>query len=354
MNGTPPPDAAEAWRQLVAGIAASGDAVAELDGAIPDVDLAEGFRYILHVLGDQLDRTTMRDSSHPLFLPGVTPLRNLLFDNPDTDYDTALISSDRSYRVTGVRGDVTYLAFCVYAGGTRSGEPTRVTNLSDAEMTFAPDGTFEVVLSRTEHPGNWLRLDSDAHTIIARQYFLDRREQLPASYEIEAIGARQPDPVLDSGRFARVARDTSAFVGTATELAIRRVERIRRYPNQFIEIPGHGLYGTPDAGYVVCWYELGPGESLVIDVAPPRCRYWGVHLANRWGQSLDHRTRRTILNAHTAVVGSDGRVRITVGPEEVGGANWLDTAGHLQGFALFRWLLSEESVLPAARVVSTA
>ncbi|HEY8527267.1 MAG TPA: DUF1214 domain-containing protein [Acidimicrobiales bacterium] len=359
--------ATEAWQELLDALAAAGRTVAALDrpAAAPggaDVDVAEGYRYVLDLLADQLDRAALRDSGRPLFLPGVTPVRKLFFDNPDAAYDTALITGDRTYRITGTRGTVTYLSFCVYAGGPVEG--TRVTNLADADMAFGPDGSFELTLSPDEPPGppgggpsgtNWIRLDPDAHTVIARQYVLDPGREQPAHYRIEAVGGRRPDPPLDGARFAALARRTARFVTAATELAVRRAERARSRPNRFVEVPGHGAYGTPDAGYVACWYDLGPDDALVIEARPPRGRYWGVHLANLWGQSLDHRTRTTALNAHTAAADPDGTVRIVVSPtapDEPGAANWLDTAGHAQGWVLFRWLLADDVVIPDAHVVT--
>ena len=207
------------------------------------------------------------------------------------------------------------------------------------------------MLSSTPHPGNWIPLERDAHAVFARQYFLERANETPALYDIEIIGDAAPDPVLDGAGFARSARAAAAFLDAATTLAIQRAEESRARPNQFFEAPGHGVYGTPDAGYVVCWYELEDDEALVIDVQPPACRYWGVHLANRWGQSLDHRTRRTVLNRRTATV-ANGSVRIVVGGHDPGVGNWLDTTGHPRGWVLFRWLLADHAVVPDACVVS--
>jgi uncharacterized protein DUF1214 len=350
----------DAWDELVAALATAGCTAAGI-GDPGDVDVVEGFRYVLNLLGDQLDRSTLRDSGHPVFLPGVTPVRKLFFDNPDTDYDTAFIMGDRTYRIVGTRGTATYLAFCAYSGGL---DATRVANLADADMAFAPDGSFELTLSPTEPAANgpagrnWIRLEPGAHTLIARQYFLDRASERPARYRIEAVGDRRPDPPLDGARFSRLARGTARFVTGATELARRRAEQARARPNRFVEVPGHGVYGTPDAGYVACWYELGPGEALAVDVRPPRCRYWGVHLANLWGQSLDHRTRTTVLNARTATTGAGGAVHVVVAHADPGEPNWLDTAGHPRGWVLFRWLLADEAeeaggtVVPDARVVT--
>jgi hypothetical protein len=343
------PESVAAWRELVDAIGAAGARVAELSTGGADVDVAEGFGYVLAVVGDQLDRAAMRASSRPVFLPGITPVRKLFFDNPDTDYDTALIRGDRSYRIRGRRGTAAYLAFCVYSGNVTRGEQTRVANLSDADMVFASDGTFEVVLSATPHPGNWIALEPDAHAVFARQYFLDRERETSAEYTIELLDEVGPDPVLDGARFARSARGAAAFVDAATTLAIQRTEQGRANPNQFFEVPGHGVYGTPDAGYAACWYEIANDEALVIEAQPPPCRYWGVHLANRWGQSLDHRTRPTVLNRHSATV-TDGTVRIVVAHDDPGEPNWLDAAGHAHGWVLFRWLLADRVVLPTAHL----
>jgi hypothetical protein len=348
-------DALDAWHELLDALRAAGDDVGALAPSAPETDVAEGLRYVLHVFGDQLDRAALRGSVSPVLLPAITPVRKLFFDNPDTDYDTASIDSRREYRIRGTRGTSTYFAVCVYAGDPRRGEPTRVANMRDIDMQFGADGTFEVTLSARRHDGNWIELAPDAHAVFVRQYFLDRATEVPARAVIETIGDTSPDPVLDGHHFARAARSAAAFVRMATNLAVARVERARAATNRFVEVPGHGVYGTPDAGYVACWYHLEPDEMLVIDVQPPACRYWGAHLANRWGQSLDHRSRCTVRNARTATADDDGSYRFVVAPEKPAapaGPNWLDSTGHEEGWVLFRWLLAGagDVVVPSASV----
>lgn len=342
-----------AWRELLDALAEAGGTVADLADGAPAVDVAEGFGYILNVLTDQFERAALRRSRHPVFLPGVTPVRKFFFDNPDTDYGIAALGGARRYRIWGNRGTSAYLAFCVYSAMNRDGE-TRLVNLSDRDIGFSPGGDFEVILSPEEVPGDWLRVDADSRAVIAREYFLDRETEVPAEYRIEAVDETTPDPPLDDHGFARAARATATFVQAAAKLAAQRVETMRATPNRFVETGGHGPYRTPDNDYVVCWYRLDEGEALVIDVRPPECRYWGVHLANRWGQSLDHRTRRTSLNARTAVAGPDGNVRVVVAGTDPGLPNWLDTAGHSEGWVLFRWLLADGPAMPAVERVRLA
>ena len=348
-----PPPSVESWAAILAALGDAGAVAAGIEGGAPAIDVAEGFQYVLNVLSDQFERATMPPSAHPQFLPAVTPVRKLLFDNPDTDYDIAPIRGDRTYRITGRRGTSTYLAFCVYSGTPTAGRRTRTTNLADADMEFGRDGSFEVVLSATEMPGNWIRLEPDAHAVFARQYFLDHACEQRAQYTIATVDPAPPDTSLDDACFARIARSTAQFLRLATKVAHDRVVAGSRRPNVFVETRGHGVYGTPDASYVVCWYELADDEALVVDVHPPAGRYWGVHLANRWGQSLDWRSHGTVLNAHTATV-VDGDCRVVVAATDPGVPNWLDTAGHPQGWVLFRWLLAADVAVPSAAVVGGA
>ena len=339
------------WRELLDAVGAAGDSVTSLAGDAPEIDVAEGLRFVLTVVGDQLDRAALRDTSRPLFLPGITPVRKLFFDNPDTDYDTAFVRGNRDYVVRGTRGSATYLSFCLYSGNPGRGQATRATNLPDADMKFEDDGSFELRLSATEQPGNWLRLEPDSHLLIARQYYLDRETAVPAAYRIDLVGDHVPDVPLTPERFASTANAAAGLVKAATDIAIQRVQAARAQTNMFTYHAGHGVYGTPDARYVACWYELAEDEALVVTAQPPQCRYWGVHLANRWGQSLDSRTRTTVLNSRTSAHGDDGSYRFVVAGRDPGEANWLDTAGHPCGWVLFRWLLSEDVPMPEATVV---
>ncbi|WP_149259890.1 DUF1254 domain-containing protein [Actinomadura sp. K4S16] len=352
-DGSRPIESIAAWRELLDTLAEAGEMVAGPADGMPAVDVAEGFGYLLNVLTDQFERASLRRSRHPVFLPGVTPVRKFFFDNPDTDYDIAVLGGASRYRIRGNRGTSAYLAFCVYSAMGRDGT-TRLVNLSDRDIRFSPGGDFEVILSPEEAPGDWLRADAGSRAVIARQYFLDRDAEVPARYRIEALDEPAPDPPLDDHGFARAARTTATFVKAAASLAAQRADGMSATPNRFVATGEHGPYRTPDNDYVVCWYSLDEGEALVIDVRPPECRYWGVHLANRWGQSLDHRTRRTSLNARTAASGPEGNVRVVVSGTDPGVPNWLDTAGHSEGWVLFRWLLADAPVMPTAERVGLA
>ena len=68
-------------------------------------------------------------------------------------------------------------------------------------MHIEPDGTFEVIISQREHPGNWLRSEADTRSLAIRQTFLDKRNQEHAELHIERIDAdgAPPEPLTPGG-----------------------------------------------------------------------------------------------------------------------------------------------------------
>jgi hypothetical protein len=61
----------QAWRELLDAVAVAGATVGEAE---TEIDAAEGFHYVLDVLGDQLDRAAMSGSAHPVPLENPSGL----------------------------------------------------------------------------------------------------------------------------------------------------------------------------------------------------------------------------------------------------------------------------------------
>ena len=72
---------------------------------------------------------------------------------------------------------------------------------------------------------------------------------------------------------------------------------------------------------------------------------------NRWFESLDDRLARRTVNDANAVLDSDGSCRVVISESDPGVPNWLCTAGHRDGFVLFRWLIAEAAATPACEVL---
>jgi hypothetical protein len=157
-------------------------------------------------------------------------------------------------------------------------------------MEIAPDGSFELWLSREPRPGNWLPLAENTESLIVRQTFLDREHETPAELAIERIdGDGRPAP-LTAGRVDQGLRAAAGLVVGCANLFASWVHGFRGHANalpQFDAGISLGAGGDPNITYYHSYWELGPDEALVIEATPPACESWNFQLDNYWMESLD-------------------------------------------------------------------
>ena len=96
-------------------------------------------------------------------------------DNPDNYYVGASINAHYDYRIRGNRGTIHYMSFA--AQNQNFAARDKITggagHLDDVDLEIASDGSFEIIASQKEQPGNWLRLAPDTSMILLRQTFPD-------------------------------------------------------------------------------------------------------------------------------------------------------------------------------------
>jgi hypothetical protein len=372
-----------AWREFLGALADAAKTITGPTGAANALERAEGFRYLTRLIGAGLEMHLERaDPARPTFTRMLSPIRKFLGDNPDVLYEVVPLEGARRYRVRGRRGSELYLAFCVYER-TPEGATVLGANLSDAQMRFEPDGSFELELAAEQPAGarNWLALGPRAASMIARQYFHDPATATPARLEIEAIpAAGPPEPLTEAAlaeRLAAVAhfvRETSelsaalsVFAGlnpaprggepehVALQVVGGVVQAERPSARELVAqldpklVAGH--LPTPDIAYTGAWWRIGPDEAVVAEGTPPRCRYWSLQIFNRWLESPDYRYRRVALNDSQMQLEADGSFRVVIAARDPGARNWIDTAGHEEGQGVFRALLAEKPPVVRFRIV---
>lgn len=380
------PEASEslaAWKKLLARLAEAGETICSPTGAQTSQDRAEGFRYLTRLIGAGLDmHLEQADPERPFFTDMLTPTRKFLGDNPDTRYDYVPLDGKYSYRVWGKRDDCVYLALCVY-GKKPDGNPNIGGNLSDCDMHFESDGSFEVFLSAEKPDGakNWIPLNAETTSMIVRQYFMEPAPTKVASMQIEKL---EPTPPLAPYTEAELARrldkigdfvvDTSSMAsalsvfaalnsvtGDATEehVALQVVDgemKPAETPSAqelaaSIDpkvIAAH--LPTPDIQYTGAWWKIRDDEAVVIEGKPPKARYWSVQTFNRWLESPDYRHLNVSLNHGQVELEPDGSFRIFISKENPGVPNWIDAAGHKEGQVCCRALIAEEPLEVKFRV----
>jgi hypothetical protein len=363
---TPPTDpAAAGFDALLDALHAAADLVRDpARGRSDAVGRAEGYAYMTELLRVALDLYADADGAAPRFVPLSSPTpyhggqlaigRVQGGANPDAVYDFAWLDPERAYRITGVRGNDCYLSLS-FSGGQPGERPDRtVTTLNDRQLTFGPGGEFDVVVSADVHQGNWVRMEPDVSSVIVRQYFEHPiPERRLATLAIDVLDARDGADAgpgaHDPGRIARRLGAAAAFVRSTNASFPFPAGALH---NAFSEPLGYtgeaGALGTTDNVYVMGRWQLAPGEQLVIETTPARCRYWSLQAWNHWGQSLTGTLDpaadypHQIVSSATAVPEPDGSVRVVLAEADPGVPNWLRTLGWTDGVLILRYLYPEE------------
>lgn len=349
--------------------AAEGYLVSER-GINCETEIAEGYRYILHMLSAGIDLYMEGDPERPAFVRIVSPTRKLMGDNPDAIYHFTRICDDRSYRITGKRTDECYISFTVHgrpADGRlgAAAEPV-LADMNDRDFQIEPDGSFKIILSPEEQRGNWIKLLPGAASLITRHYYelsgspaveLDRRIHL----HIEPLDLPPGRPSLTDESIARRIDDLVAFIrGGTVEMMIPGtipIPFVSTTPNQLpqptvFRLAGQDSWGAVDIAYSMGPYKVQPDEALIIQGTLPECAFANVVLWNKHMQTFEYRDRQVSLNRKQITYEPDGSYRIVVAHKDPGIQNWLDTTGHVEGTIFWRILLpAEQPVQPESRLV---
>lgn len=269
-------------------------------------------------------------------------------DCPDTIYRQFSVAEGGVYRITGTRGASPYISFTAYRAGITD---RVVADVHDGQMLIGDDGTFELTVGGPEVESNWLDLGSDAAFVVIREYCHDRSNGIKASVNLEHI---EPVPShraeLDADTFAGALGIIGLGLTWVNAATVRLSEELRLRPNQMSEGAAElvsEMAGTPHNYYQLCSVRLEPGQALELELDPPACRYWSVHLNNWWLESPEYRDGQSVcINDAQAVPEADGTIKMLVGPDDPGSGNWLDTKGRTETILLARYLLPEGELPP--------
>jgi len=269
-----------------------------------------------------------------------------------------MILGDRDYRITGTRGTIYYFSIGSKAFRMdKDGSIESTGELNGADMTIGADGTFEIIVSSRPQPGNWLPVKTESNFLLIRQTYLDRAAELPGSFKIERIGGPAAPAPLDPVFLAHALRRTADFVhGNARKFGDWTLP-FTKDKNAMVARDQEYFFkagGDPLITYLYGYFELSPEQGLLIDVVPPKAIFWNFSLYNWWNESFDYVHRPVTINNHTAQRNADGSLTVLIAARDAGVGNWLDTAGHREGLALFRWYAADGNPQPKCRVVELA
>ncbi|KRF14628.1 hypothetical protein [Nocardioides sp. Soil796] len=302
---------------------------------------ASAHRFLLGMTIARLEEHVLFEPDFPFFRVLDTRIREG-GDNSDQRYLISRLNPGETYRIWGTLGDAQRLEVQIYAGDPYLGSGRMASYLAAEDLQVREDGTFEVIASSVEQPGNWLENPADATRVLVRQIYSDwASAATPGEVHIDRVGhegdlrpALQPDDLA-----ARLREATSDLVAQARAWpALVKKGYLDASPNTLSEPFDPGSRGgVPGRWMVRGNFALGDDEAMVITAWPGSGDYQGIQLLDPWFSSLEYANRQTSLSGDQAHRDADGAYRFVVSARDPGVPNWLDTMGLVQGVILMRY-----------------
>lgn len=324
--------------------------------AAPDdsLDQAEGLRYLSRLTYHFLRATI--DESDPAMARFGSDSPKIGLDNPDYIYVAGRLSPHFEYRLRGRLNDAYRLGIGIFSGALGSPKGlVRDSYLTSDELEIDSEGRFELLVSRTRKPGNWLEMGEESNALNIRQTLLRRREQRPAEIEFERVAGGEPPAPLDPVTLVSQLDRVGATIDGVVAQFIDWSESFRghRFEIEALDPKFDATaQGDPSTSAHYSYWELDDDKVFVVELDPPEhYDYWNLQIGNHWLESLDYMFYDTHVNHETAVPDLDGRIRVRISAQDPGGPNWLRTAGHRRGSLALRWVgASETPPKPRTRV----
>jgi len=346
-----------AWNDLCEALRRAGHEI--LSEGTPDSPRmrAEGFRHLAGLLVSGVRQSfEMADPARPRFWRNPDSAAKWGAENSDNQYLWTCVDPALTYRIRGHRGSAYEFLIEAKRGYMQLGDAANYATLTADQIETEEDGSFEVVASAKEHPGNWLPLGPDARYVLVRQYFNDWEHEDPARFWITCVdSAGVPAPAAEPATVARRLDAAGHWVETTIRFWNGWVADMRaaHKPGE-LQPAIHMTGGADDIRYGNDLYRVAPDQALILETEPPRARYWSFQLCSLWFETLDYTNRQTSLNGDQIHVDSDGRVRVVIAHRDPGVPNWLDASGHTEGMIQYRWIWSQTSPHPSVRTVPLA
>jgi hypothetical protein len=337
--------------------------LAELEGAV--AELANTWRPDDEQYRADVYRQTMASLSYSYFAyfhatpehPDWSPLWNPVYTlqpNPDDLYLYSPLRGDLTYRVSGKRNTVHILSFTTQR--FMSGMVDDISQIGghneidDANITYGPDGAFEVIFSATRpsgYDGDWAPIAPDATGMMVRLRAYDWENEVDPILSIECLDPVPPKPRLTPQEITARIQEMAKFPARKTRSYYRMQNGVKERVGFNVFEPIRMKGALAKQVYWPACFQFEADEALIIETdLPARRPYWNIQLNDPYFNALEYVYRQSSLNGHMAKVSSDGKFRAVIALEDPGAPNWLDPARHTEGGVYGRWFDCDSAPTP--------
>lgn len=281
----------------------------------------------------------------PWNAPSAEPLPFSNDPTADNKY-TLLAVRGESYTVTITpRPGTKVVTFVPMSGNIMDGKFIS-TGVSYDLTQFTPnaDGTYTVVISPDQQPGNWVN-STGAQTILMRDTTTDwgiphdtiliKQQSSSSQFKLPVLSETQVAAVL-----AGVANNVSGFNSSVTNQGIQAVWAAVPENTFTVIKPTTSAVGGPILpGQLtsIGHFNLQPDQALVVKVPTVSAGYVAAQLTNIWQLDLPYATAQSSLNGSNIFQADDGYTYYVVSATNPGVANWLDNGGVVNGSVTLRF-----------------
>ncbi|MET0984195.1 MAG: DUF1214 domain-containing protein [Steroidobacteraceae bacterium] len=296
-----------------------------------------------------------------------TDMYTLGQNGPDFHYGAMFLDGRQTYRLSGHYGDVILFLMQVQNGMPGQKGVSLIGDYNLSTFARGPRNEFEIILSATEQPGNWVKLSPDSRYqfLLTRRVIKDPHDD-PGVFRLERI-SEVPKNYYDDDEFDPVVVAQRLDLATDFVRYMCQGWMIGLYDMYLSNAGGQRnkmtlLAGTTTSqvaasvsNYAMAIFDLKPDEAAIVELPQsPDGLYWSFQLGDAWSRSLDFVNCQTSLNMHQIAIDPDGGVRVILSHRDPGYHNWLDVTGREEGMIVLRNFVAKSAPVPSMRKVKLA
>lgn len=323
----------EAWSEFADQIKEMGKTVLRDDVPATALEQAEGYRLLLTQLSEQIEVAMYHsDLNDPLLRYNITKFRAPAMPSSDGRYLTAQLDYQGSYRLWGKLGNAGGNISFQFYSGMAAQDGRNLVDFADEE------GSFDIRIGGEPAEKNWVPLPDNAEMIYIREYFDNWNTESRSQFYLDRLDRQPGGAPLSPEKMMGILQRVNAVWSRQAPFFMDHMIRYRtNLQNQVAPAQPMSAVGFQENIYGPGWFNLQPDEALVLTVDQSSAYYWSVQLGNFWGEALDFVSYSSSISGAQAKLGSDGKYWLVIAGKDPGVPNWIDTAGHDEGFIFTRF-----------------
>lgn len=266
-------------------------------------------------------------------------------DNPDHIYRSSALDGSGRYEIVGkfdpARRPAQFVVSVspqvpeeqIKLSASSAGLGGKTTVLTDGDIKVRPDGTFRITLGGDAPAGG------DPHVVlepgkigVGFRDVLSDWNQKPSDLIIRRLDTQERKPLDRAALKERVVERLGPYIRFWSSFPMTWFGGLE--PNTISgPIAREGGWGFL-AGLR---FQLQSDEAILVTTTRGGAQYQGIQVVDPWMIGSNGRKHLTSFNPAQVKANTDGSHSFVIAARDPGTANWLDTAGLHDGFAVLRW-----------------